>query len=161
MDFTAYQRQAKRTAIYSRRMTFAYLIPAVADEALEVTDTPRGSDDEWDEMGDLLWVSVMLRAVLALPLVIEPYTGGCRRVEHLEAPARWLIHRWTKIARDRNGKPDAADRVFLDEVTTKVLRLVIALAEKRGATIDQLCADNLAKLAGRAERGTLAGSGVR
>lgn len=161
MDFTAYQRQAKRTAIYPRRQTFAYLIPAVADEALEVTDAPRGSDDEWEEMGDLCWTAVMLRAALKLPLVIDPYTGGCRRVEHLEAPARWLIHRWTKIARDRGGVPDDADRAFLDDVTTKVLRLVIALAEKRGATIEQLCADNLAKLAGRKERGTLAGSGVR
>jgi len=161
MDFTAYQAQAKRTAIYKRRQAFAYLIPAVADEALEVTETMRGSDEEWDELGDLCWTTVMLRAALKLPLVIEPYAGGCRRVEHLEAPARWLIHRWTKIARDRDGKPDASDRVFLDEVTTKILRLVIALCEKRGTTIEQLCADNLDKLAGREQRGTLAGSGIR
>lgn len=161
MDFTAYQRQAKRTAIYKRRMAFAYLVPAVADEALEVTETMRGSDEEWDELGDLCWTTVMLRAALKLPLVIEPYTGGCRRVEHLEAPARWLIHRWTKIARDRDGQPDAHDRAFLDEVTTKILRLVMALCEKRGASVEDLIAFNLAKLAGRKERGTLAGSGVR
>ena len=137
------------------------LIPAVADEAYEVVDTWRGSDEEWDEMGDLLWTTVMLRSALKLPLTIEPFTGGCRRVDHLEAPARWLIHRWTKIARDRAGVPDADDRMFLDEVTTKILRLVISLCERRGTTIEQLCADNLYKLPGRAERGTLAGSGIR
>lgn len=161
IDFAPYQRQAKRTAIYKRRMTFAYLIPAVADEALEVTETMRGSDAEWDELGDLCWTTVMLRAALKLPLTIEPFTGGCRRVDHLEAPARWLIHRWTKIARDRAGSPDADDRVYIDEVTTKILRLVISLCERRGTTIDHLMADNLDKLAGREQRGTLAGSGVR
>lgn len=161
MDFTAYHAEAKQTAIYAADQAFAYLIPAAADEAFEAMDAPRGSEEEADEWGDCLWTSVMLRATLDLPLTIEPFANGCHIPDHFEEPARALLHLWTKIARDRGGIPDERDQARIEEATAKIIRLVAYLAGRRGLTTEQLAAANLLKLAGRKQRGTLAGSGTR
>jgi len=161
IDFTDYQRRAATIAIYSHRMRFAYLVPGTADEVFELLDTSAASDDERDEAGDVVWLAVMLRTEINAPMQITPFIGGCHLRDHLEAPARELLHRWTKIARDRRGIPNTDDKRLFEASTRRILQMVITLADRRGIAMADLLEGNLTKLAGRVERGTLEGGGTR
>ena len=70
-----------------------------------------------------------------------------------------LCNKYKKILRDQDGKMvEENTKAMLDEVGDQLWYLA-RLADELGTTLEQVAKNNVIKLASRAERGVIAGSG--
>lgn len=169
-----YAERAAETAIYDPEKWHDYLAPAILGEFGEIVGRfakhVRDCDGERfgaakcntcrpkliDELGDLLWVTMMYLRHLAPDSIPERWA----ELESSSVPAR--------LALDRLGIDVVPFRWhWIDgqiRRPVEVLDLLLAIDGLACAlTVDlwDLAAMNLEKLAGRAERGTLSGDGER
>jgi len=79
----------------------------------------------------------------------------------LSGEAGEVAEKVKKVLRDRGGCFDATAKADLKLELGDVLWYVAQLASELGLTLDEVATANLEKLASRAERGTIGGSGDR
>ena len=70
-----------------------------------------------------------------------------------------LAEKMKKLIRDDGGVLTDERRMLMKKELGDVLWYVSQVARELGVTLDEIAAENLAKLASRAERGTLNGNG--
>jgi NTP pyrophosphatase (non-canonical NTP hydrolase) len=185
-DFTAFQVGALSTARYpDRGHNLTYPCLGLCGEAAEIAgkvligalDSGHGRGETVKEVGDVLWYVAVLAAeadldptavtaALSVPVDRRQHTALRQRADDAATGVLRLLARTgtvaeivKKVLRDDGGVLDDTGRARLSSPLSAVLVTLDAVAFSCGANLSQAAAGNAAKLASRAERGQLAGSG--
>lgn len=161
-----YMEQAATTAIYSPQWAVIYPALGLGNEVAELADKIMAGKiiaaHVLAELGDVLWyVSALARDARVLPEELTWTAGevdGADALRHLIAAAGDAQGHVKKSLRDHEGNLDARRDGLVDSLS-QVLAAADAIVQRLASTIEEVCAANLAKLAGRAARMTLGGDG--
>lgn len=162
-----YLAQAVTTAVYSPQ--WAVLYPALGlgnevGELVEKFEAGAPAEELLAELGDVLWYVAALARDCRIAedgLLWEQRPApqyASASILHLVMAAGAAQGHIKKALRDHEGNLDTRRAGVLVELTA-LLTAADDIAVYLGSTIEDVCAANLAKLAGRAARHTLQGDG--
>lgn len=162
MLFSDYAERAASTAIFPPEHGPAYTALGLCSEVGELVEAD-SVDDVLAELGDCLWYSAMIARTNGIDIIFDmgaPLSqapSSSDRAEYdLVAFSGYLAGRIKKRIRDgADAVPDEA----IAQALQGALVALRSLAQKAESDLATVAKDNLAKLASRAQRGTLAGSG--
>lgn len=163
LTFDDYTRLAARTAVFPPEAGTYYTALGLCSEIGELAEANAAMDASGvrAELGDALWyVALLARAHgLRLPFLlqrVEPRHDGDELFIKIVALSGYVAGRVKKRIRD--GADSVPDKVITDALLA-LLDIMAQAATYLGTDLATIAKENLAKLADRAERGVLRGSG--
>lgn len=167
-DLVEYQEQAITTAIYKNELAPAYPLIGIVNEAGELAEAvaDRNLTEVLKEGGDVLWYLALAARDLgmALPRAFGTDPGTSSQTPEqvmlrLCAAAGELAGHVKKSLRDDDKLWHSSRNHAAETLVLRTLDLLASVLSSHGLTLQEVAAANLAKLASRAERGVLNGSG--
>jgi NTP pyrophosphatase (non-canonical NTP hydrolase) len=163
LEFADYQQQAAKTAIYPRKVddfSLAYLSLKLCGEANELRKAI-GLENVVKEAGDVLWYAAVLakEGDLTLEIPREGVRSIPAQKEGLISPPAEIAELIGKAYRDNDGRLNEQTQNAIERRLMHMLACVRGILDRRGASFDAMLQANLDKLADRAARNVLHGSG--
>lgn len=163
LTFDDYTRLAARTAVFPPEAGPYYTALGLCSEVGELAEANAAMDASGvrAELGDALWYVAMLARTHHLRIGfhlqrVEPRHDGDELFIKIVALSGYVAGRVKKRIRD--GADSVPDKVITDALLA-LLDIMAQAATYLGTDLATIAKENLAKLADRAERGVLRGSG--
>ena len=165
MNLQDYQKQAHATARYDDGTALHYLIPALVTEILELKYTM--SDEELiSEAGDCLWFCAEILTQFDADMSAYITDADLRTFPDPEVYIEWLLKlgrnildAWVKAVRDNDAVLTPEKQESIRVWLSSVIHFLDGLVGFFGYTLEEIAQKNADKLADRAERGVIRGSG--
>lgn len=187
IDLNVYQNQARSTAVYLNKQNSEMIYPAMGliGECGEVAEKIKKMirDDDWEipperrqailkELGDVMWYCaniccdtdnnlqiiyemrghLVTQEIKSLPLIRKVIHMNACAVQAAKELEEWYyFHERSMSFQSRH--------MSIPPCLARIIVCVSQIAELLGYTLEYVCKNNIAKLAGREQRGTLNGEG--